>query len=163
MTHSGEAARPATGEDLSLLANVAATHAAGLADQRGGPLFLLNEVADQQDFSTWFHSLLADPEALVLTGTYDGVPFGYCAAKLVRLADGTRLARISALLVDAAARESGIGEALMVQAVAWARSHGCVSIDASALPGDRSTKNFFESFGLKARLLTVNLDLSSTA
>ena len=28
-----------------------------------------------------------------------------------------------------------------------------------ALPGDRATKNFFESFGLKARLLTVHAPL----
>ena len=36
------------------------------------------------------------------------------------------------------------------------RAAGCIGIDSRALPGDRETKNFFESFGLKARLLTVH-------
>ncbi len=40
-----------------------------------------------------------------------------------------------------------------------ARTRNCFGIDALALPGDRETKNFFESFGLKARQLVVHRSL----
>ena len=43
--------------------------------------------------------------------------------------------------------------------VAWAQERGAVGIDALALPGDRHTKNFFETFGLTARALVVHRDL----
>jgi hypothetical protein len=36
------------------------------------------------------------------------------------------------------------------------RGGGCVGIDALALPGNRQTKNFFESFGFTARAIVVH-------
>ena len=155
----GEASRPAEAADAAALGDIAATHALSIADARGGALFLLAEAAEQAQFDQWFGSRLADASALVITGTYDDVPLGYCVATTSKLPNGDTLATIEALLVDPDARQVGIGESLMNDVVTWARSLGCVSIDAHALPGDRSTKNFFESFGLKARLLTVNIDL----
>jgi GNAT superfamily N-acetyltransferase len=57
------------------------------------------------------------------------------------------------------ARSVGVGEALMDLIVAWCEQRRCVGIDAHALPGNRATKNFFETFGFKARLLTVHRPL----
>ena len=54
------------------------------------------------------------------------------------------------------ARGVGVGYELMRACVEIARRAGCVGIDARALPGDRETKNFFESFGLVARSLVVH-------
>ncbi|MEZ5207350.1 MAG: hypothetical protein R2690_10330 [Acidimicrobiales bacterium] len=34
--------------------------------------------------------------------------------------------------------------------------HGAVTVSTPSLPGDRSTKNFFESFGLVARAIVVH-------
>lgn len=42
----------------------------------------------------------------------------------------------------------------------WFRSQGCVGVEATALPGQRATKNFFEEQGLQARLLTVYRSLT---
>ena len=39
---------------------------------------------------------------------------------------------------------------------------GCFGVDSLALPGDRHTKNFFESFGLVARAIIVHRSLSMT-
>ena len=47
----------------------------------------------------------------------------------------------------------------MELAMAWCREKGCLGIDSVALPGDRATKNFFESFGLVARALRVHRPL----
>lgn len=159
MTALGEASRLAVSADASALRDIASAHALAIADARGGALFMLAEIAEQAEFDQWLLDHLADPTALVVTGTYNDVPLGYCVATTSELPDGQKLATIEALLVDPDARQVGIGEALMNDVVTWARSNGCASIDANALPGDRSTKNFFESFGLKARLLTVNIDL----
>jgi hypothetical protein len=49
---------------------------------------------------------------------------------------------------------------MMDAVVAWARQHGCRGVDALALPGQRDTKNFFESHGLVARALVVHRDLT---
>ena len=43
--------------------------------------------------------------------------------------------------------------------MAHATAAGAIGVDALALPGDRATKNFFETFGLKARAIVVHLSL----
>jgi hypothetical protein len=43
--------------------------------------------------------------------------------------------------------------------IAWCTERGCTGIDAHALPGNRDTKNFFETFGFTARLLVVHRSL----
>jgi GNAT superfamily N-acetyltransferase len=86
--------------------------------------------------------------------------FGYGLIGYETLLDGSRLARLHHFLVDAEIRKSGIGEAMMNLVVDLATEQGCIGVDSVALPGDRDTKNFFESFGLKARLLTVHRSLS---
>ena len=72
------------------------------------------------------------------------------------LADGTALGAIVDLYVEAEVREVGIGEALMGAVVAWCDERGCIGIDGWALPGDRETKNFFETFGFTARGIVVH-------
>jgi len=40
-----------------------------------------------------------------------------------------------------------------------ARGWECTDLDSYALPGDRDTKNFFESHAMKSRLLIVHTAL----
>lgn len=40
---------------------------------------------------------------------------------------------------------------------------GAIGVDSLALPGDRGTKNFFESFGLKARAIVVHRAIGPAA
>ena len=44
--------------------------------------------------------------------------------------------------------------------VDWCAARGCFGVDSLALPGDRHSKNFFESFGLVARAIIVHRPLS---
>lgn len=86
----------------------------------------------------------------------EGVALGFCAA---------RVANESELIVDwfyvmPDARQVGLGAALMNYVVNFARAKNCQRVTSVALPGDAKTKNFFESFGLKASLLTVGKELS---
>ncbi|MGD9795518.1 MAG: GNAT family N-acetyltransferase [Acidimicrobiia bacterium] len=102
-------------------------------------------------------------DALVALGSLDGVPVGFVAASIRPDRSGELLAVVSDLFVEPGARELGVGEVLMAFAVDWARSSGCVGIDASVLPGSREAKNFFERSGLKARRIVVHRSLIEPA
>ena len=54
---------------------------------------------------------------------------------------------------------SGWGGSCSTRSVRWLREQGCVGVDGTALPGDRGAKNFYESAGFKARMLTMHREL----
>jgi len=125
---------------------------------RGGPMWSRREA--RRDPAQTLAAALRDPDQLVLVGCLDSVPAGYGVVRRETLDDGGSLAVVDDLYVDPDARGIGLGEALMDAMVEWARQHNCVGIDALALPGNRATKNFFETFGLTARAIVVHRNLS---
>lgn len=154
-----ESARLATSADIDAIEAVAERRRLEVEPLRGGSLFLKRE-AGPSPLSERLGRLLADEASgAVVVGCYDDVVFGYSLAVLEVLLDGSKLTRVEHFVVDAEARKSGIGEAMMNLLLEWAEVEGCIGIDSVALPGDRDTKNFFESFGLKARMLTVHRSL----
>jgi len=152
-----EQARAARLDDLEAIGAIASAIAADLPDKRGGSLFLRRESGG--DASVRAEAQIASEHGFAVVGTYDDVVFGYAVVQIETLDDGGLLARIDDLAVDADIRGSGIGEAMMNLVVDTARERGCFGVDSRALPGDRHTKNFFESFGLKARMLVVHKSL----
>lgn len=60
-----------------------------------------------------------------------------------------------ALWVTEAMRSRGVGRQLAHAALDWLADAGASEFDALALPGDRATKQLFESLGFKARLLVM--------
>ena len=153
-----EGARLAVAADTEAMAAVATSVVADLEGARGAELFLARERA-ATGTADWFARVLDDASSIGVVGTYDGVVLGYGLAVVEELADGRRLAVLTDLAVEPEARAVGIGEVMMNLVLAQAEERACVGIDSWALPGDRATKNFFESFGLKARLLTVHRPL----
>jgi GNAT superfamily N-acetyltransferase len=153
-----EGCRPAEAEDIPRLVELASQAIAELSALRGGQLWA-RTAARQPPLDDGFAADLAAAERHVLVGTYAQAPLGYGVARVEELPDGSRLGVVSDLYVEPAAREVGIGEALMDALVAWCAAEGCNGVDSLALPGDRATKNFFESFGLVARALVVHKDL----
>ena len=153
-----EAARTARPDDVPALLPLAQAAAAELRDQKGGPIWWRRE-RRQGDLGEALRSALDDPEFEVVVGTLDGTAIGYAIARIERLADGGRLGVVEDIYVDPGGRAVGVGEALMDHVLAWARDQGCFGVDSLALPGDRATKNFFESFGLVARAIIVHKPL----
>jgi GNAT superfamily N-acetyltransferase len=151
-------ARTATAEDLPTIAKLAAEAAEEKAAQKGGAVWSRRE-RRAEPVEADLASALDSPDHEVAVGTLDGTVLGYAAARVERLGDGGLLGVLDDLYVDPGARELGVGEALMDYVVAWCRAAGCFGIDSLALPGDRSTKNFFESFGLVARAIVVHRSL----
>ena len=151
-----ESARLATAEDLDAIEDIGEAVLEPLPDARGGPIFTSLEIGFSTPRSR-AASALSDPErAGCAVGEFDGIVFGYSVWAIESLDGGGTLGRLHDFAVHPDARGVGIGEAMMNLIVADLEERGCVGVDAWALPGDRATKNFFESFGLKARLLTAH-------
>ena len=154
------AARLATPDDLELIAQMAGDAIKELRPLRGGQVWA-NTDARTEPLIDGLRDELAAPDAAVFVGTIDDAPVGYAAAHERDLHDGSAMARITDLYVIPDARKVGIGEALILAVEGWARDHGLVALDSVALPGDRDTKNFFETFGLVARALEVHRRIES--
>jgi GNAT superfamily N-acetyltransferase len=153
-----EACRPATEADLPRLAELVAAAIEELRAGKGGEVWA-RSAARQAPFEPELARQVADPVTCVLVGTVDGVVLGYGVATTETLRDGGRLGVVTDLYTEPGARELGLGEAMMEALVAWCREQGCFGVDSLALPGDRHTKNFFESFGLVARAIVVHRSL----
>jgi GNAT superfamily N-acetyltransferase len=157
-----EAARQATEEDLPRVADLARAAIAELAPMRGGAVWKAQE-ARREPLEEGFRRLLGTPDGRFLVGTIDGVVVAYAVARVERLLDGSALGVIEDIFVHPEARQVGLGEAMMEDLVGWCVDRGCFGMDAIALPGHRSTKNFFEESGFTARKLVMHHSLLPSA
>lgn len=152
------AARPATPDDVPVIDGLAADAIAEQIEGRGGAVWSVRE-ALRQPRGEGLAAAVRDPDQLVLVGTIDDEVVGFATTELDALADDTTLGVITSVFALPGARAVGIGEAMLDAVISWCESKGCVGIDAHALPGNRDTKNFFETFGFTARLLVVHRKL----
>ena len=150
-----ESARRAGHDDVNALAALATAALDEQRAARGGEL-LARRDSRPRPAHEWLRVGLADPDELVLVGTWDDAVVGYAVASIETLRDGGRLAVLAELYVEPEARGVAVGEALMDTVLAWATERGCFGIDATVLPGNRESKNFFERYGLKARAIRVH-------
>ena len=151
---------PASGEHLDALAALATEAVAEQADARGGWIWSRREVRTRP-FSESFGRALDDPDQAMWVGLIDGTPVGYAAVAVESLQSGDRLGRVTDLYVTTGARDVGVGEELIGEVLRWCEQRDCVGVDSLALPGNRATKNFFETFGFTARLLVLHRRLSA--
>lgn len=156
-----EAARAAVVADRPDLVRLARMARDEAREKRGGALFVADGLVGEP-----LDALVADeasPDTMVLVGTIDDVIVGYAVVHARDLRTGERLGVIAELYVHPEARGVSVGETMMDQIVAFATARGCIGLDAFALPGDRHTKNFFETFGLVARGIVVHRSLVTPA
>ncbi len=155
-------ARRAGPEHLGELAEMAAEAVAEQQDARGGWVWSRREVRGQP-FEESLAADLEDPDSAVWIGAIDDAPIGYAVVVVETLHTGETLGRITDLYVTHGAREVGVGEALIGETLQWCAERGCSGVDSLALPGNRATKNFFETFGFTARLLVLHRSLRPDA
>ena len=158
-----EGARVAAPGDLDAIVDLARQAIAELAAQRGGSVWRRREARDEPLAASLQAALeRTDGGGGAVVGTVDGTVVGYGTVRYETLHDDATLAVVDDLFVAPEARGIGIGEAMMDLLVEQARARGAIGIDALALPGDRQTKNFFETFGLTARAIIVHRSLAPT-
>lgn len=148
-------ARPATADDLPALVTLATAAIEELTPHRGGDVWRRQRARPLPPGDS-LRADLDDADAHVVVGTIDGTPVGYGVVRAERLQDGSLLGIIDDLFTLEGARAVSVGEQVMDALIAWAAEAGCFGVDSLALPGDRETKNFFESFGLVARAIVVH-------
>ena len=140
------------------LAELAAAGVDELSGGRGGEVWARTG-ARVAPFAPLLEAQIGAEDTEVVVGTLDDVVLGYGVARVDVLGDGGRLGVVTDLYTELDGRELGIGELMMGALVDWCTEQGCFGVDSLALPGDRHTKNFFESFGLVARAITVHRPL----
>ena len=150
-----EAARAATSEDIETIVGFARAMRSELRELRGGMLWETRD-ARAEPLAPAIEQLLARPDACVAVGLIDRAPVGYGIVEIETLRDGTKLGVICELFVEADARDVGVGESIATLIVQFCTRAGCIGIDATALPGHREAKNFFERSGFTARKLTMH-------
>ena len=151
-------ARAATTADRDVVADLATLAIEELTPHRGGAMWR-RESARPIPTGPSIDADLDEGTTHVVVGTIDEVPVGYAVVRATELADGSSIGRITDLFTLEGARGVGVGEAMMDELLRWSDEHDCIGVDSVALPGDRHTKNFFESFGLVARALVVHRSL----
>ncbi|MDP1820695.1 MAG: GNAT family N-acetyltransferase [Acidimicrobiales bacterium] len=154
-----EGCRAATEADLPRLAELAAQAVEELRVGRGGEVWS-RATARRPPYADRLADEVRSARHHVVVGTLDGDVLGYGVVRIDQLPDGGLLGVITDLYTEPGGRSVGIGEAAMDALIAWCREAGCFGVDSLALPGDRHTKNFFESFGLVARAIVVHRSLS---
>lgn len=88
-------------------------------------------------------------------------PLGHAVIRFGRPAPVEhRVAVIEELYVRPPARRIGLGSALLDHARNLSAARGCTGLDAVVLPGDRTTKNFFEDNSMTARAIIVHTEVA---
>lgn len=153
-----EACRPAKPDDVPRLAELVAASIAELQAGRGGAVWARTS-ARIAPHEVQLERELAAPDHHVVVGTLDGAVLAFGVVRVEVVHDGGHLGVVTDLYTEPGAREVGLGEVVMQHLVEWCAAQGCFGVDSLALPGDRHTKNFFESFGLVARAIVVHRPL----
>ena len=152
-------ARVAVAPDVEELTELVRLAAAEALAKRGGPEWDRYDRYRREPIARELTDDIATGQRCqVVCGTIDGAVVGY--ATVVRV---DTLARMVELFTHPRARSVGVGAA-MLQLVSTMASHwGCTELESVALPGDRDTKNFFESHAMKSRLLVVGRRVEANA
>jgi len=156
-----EAARRATIEDVPRLVALGEELVGATRAHRGGGL-LIDPEGSGEAFAGragGWAARMGDGQSLVLVGTLDGAVVGFALSHVEDRVGHGRRGLLDACYVEPAARGVGVGHLLLDGSLGWMGERGCRSVDGVALPGDRGAKNFYETAGFKARLLTMHRDL----
>lgn len=93
----------------------------------------------------------ASPHSQVVVAEHDGALLGFMAIHAMpRFEHDDRIVRILALVVDAGARERGVGRALMAEAERVGRDLGAAFCEVTAGHHRPEARHFYESLGYDA-------------
>ena len=155
-----ESSRLASIDDLETLIFLRKEAISELKNKRGGEVLLnLDSFSEDssENFSFWFDS----SDHRIFTGLFGDAVVAYGVLEFSKTNDNQKIASIKEIFVLKDARSVGVGESVIHSITNEAIEHNAIGIDSFALPGDRETKNFFETQGMVARLIHVYRPLES--
>jgi len=147
-------------DDLETLIFLRKEAISELKNKRGGEVLLnLDSFSEDssENFSYWFDS----SDHRIFTGLFGDAVVAYGVLEFSKTNDNQKIASIKEIFVLKDARSVGVGESVIHSITNEAIEHNAIGIDSFALPGDRETKNFFETQGMVARLIHVYRPLES--
>jgi ribosomal protein S18 acetylase RimI-like enzyme len=152
-----EAVREAVGGDRVRLLELSQELVRGITSQRGGSLFVGGDrlAVEEGTEPGRLDGLFGAGSSRVVVGTLDQAVIGFAVCHVVDEGDQGRRGVLDACYVEPEARGVGVGRLLVEASVSWLEERGCDGVDGVALPGDRGAKNFYESAGFKARMITM--------
>lgn len=106
-------------------------------------------------------AIAADDGIVIVAVDDDGQVAGLASsARFCTLHAGDRVAYITALVTDAAARQQGVGRTLVDHLAEWARSHGCTRLAVTSAEHRADAHAFYPRCGFPytARRFTKLLD-----
>jgi GNAT superfamily N-acetyltransferase len=159
-----ESVRPAAADERARCTELLGLARAEGARLRGADLFESLGTGGNGAAGATDEDLVADwsgggPDRVLLVGLFEGAVVGLGAGRVVTNG-ADRCGQVACCYVEPGARQVGVGAALVAGLLEWFSSRGCTGVDALALPGDRATKQLYETAGLKARLLVLHRPLA---
>jgi L-amino acid N-acyltransferase YncA len=151
-----EGARPAAIEELDNVVELLQQAIDQTPAERNGHLF--GYPARHEPPFQRVHRLASTSGCVVLVGLVEAVIVGFAlvSQRDDLPADSGTIGVVEELYVEPAAREVGVGEAMLDTAMQWCRDQGCSGIEIQVTPGARSAKNLCERSGLTARALVMH-------
>ncbi len=152
-----EAVRAAAGGDGARVVELCQELVRNIISQRGGSLLVDGDRLEARTGGgpLLLDELLDDGGSRVVVGTLDEAVIGFGMCHVVDHGDQGRRGVLDVCYVEPEARGVGVGRLLLESLVSWLEARGCEGVDGVALPGDRGAKNFYESAGFKARMITM--------
>jgi len=95
------------------------------------------------------------PESQVIVAEHDESILGFIAVHaMARFEHDDQIVRILALVVDAGARERGVGRALMAEAERFGRARGAAFVEVTAGHRRPEARHLYESLGYDSTVTT---------
>ena len=113
----------------------------------------------EQEATQYRGSVLATSNEVAQTVTLVAGVGTTVMGSLVATAASTTEWSINSVFVEAASRDIGIGDALVLECIRELQQRNATWLQSSALPGDRAMKNLFERHGLVAQTIIVGKKL----
>ena len=122
---------------------------------------LIGQLADAPDdaaFRARFERVLATDDHRIIVAEVEGKVMGVLHMFERPALEKSCEAMVQALVVDSDARSSGVGEALMREAEAWAQSRKLPSVSLYSRADRERAHAFYERIGYRIKATSVRMD-----
>ncbi len=122
----------------------------------------MEPVDPERGYARWFGTQLAEDEVMLLVAELDGAIVGYAYARLEPRSYNELLdacAKLHDIYVDAKARRSGVGEALLREVLRQASEKGAPRVVLLTATQNEAAQRLFSRVGFRTTMLEMTCEL----